>query len=153
MERIIKLADQVGAEGVDEIALADTIGHANPLDVGRLCEEVGRRTDMSKIAVHLHDTLAFGLANASAAISAGVRMIDASLGGLGGCPFAPGSAGNLATEDLVLMADKMGFETGVSLEALMETVEIAEDIVGRPLGGRTRKWWIAEQKKLRDTLV
>ena len=147
-ERIIGLADRVWAAGADEIALADTIGHATPLDVGHLCEVVGQRTDMSKLAVHLHDTLAFGLANASAAISAGVRMIDAAVGGLGGCPFAPGSAGNLATEDLVLLADKMGFETGVSLSALMDAVDLAEELVGRPLGGRTRKWWLTQQEKL-----
>ena len=75
-------------------------------------------------------------------------MIDAAIGGLGGCPFAPGSAGNLATEDLVLMADKMGFETGVSLSGLMDAVEVAETLVGRPLGGRTRQWWLAQQEKL-----
>ena len=75
-------------------------------------------------------------------------MIDAAVGGLGGCPFAPGSAGNLATEDLVLLADKMGFETGVSLSALMDAVDLAEELVGRPLGGRTRKWWLTQQEKL-----
>lgn len=149
MERIIALTDQFWSAGADELALADTIGHANPLDVGALCETIGTRTDMSKLAVHLHDTLAFGLANASAAISAGVRMIDSAVGGLGGCPFAPGSAGNLATEDLVLMAEKMGFETGISLHALMGAVEVAEGLVGRPLGGRTRNWWLANKEQRR----
>ncbi|MEC9072738.1 MAG: hydroxymethylglutaryl-CoA lyase, partial [Myxococcota bacterium] len=145
--RIESLVDRFWDVGVDEIALADTIGHATPLEVGRLCENIGKRTDMSRLAVHLHDTLAFGLANASAAIAAGVRMLDASTGGLGGCPFAPGSAGNLATEDLVLLADKMGFETGISLDALMGAVELAEDLVGRPLGGRIRPWWTAQNNQ------
>ena len=152
-ERIHSLADQFWQAGAHELALADTIGHASPLDVGSLCETVGRRTDMTKLAVHLHDTLALGLANASAAISAGVRMIDSSIGGLGGCPFAPGSAGNLATEDLVLMAEKMGFETGISLEALMRAVEVAEGLIGRPLGGRTRNWWLANRASLRGEKV
>lgn len=148
-DRILGLADKFWEAGADELALADTIGHASPLDVGALCETVGERTDMTKLAVHLHDTLALGLANAAAAISSGVRMIDSSIGGLGGCPFAPGSAGNLATEDLVLMAEKMGFETGISLDALMRAVEVAEGLVGRPLGGRTRNWWLSKKESLR----
>ncbi len=146
-ERILKLADTLWEHGADELALADTIGHASPLAVGRLCEAVGHRTDMAQLAVHLHDTLAFGLANAAAAISAGVRKLDASTGGLGGCPFAPGSAGNLATEDLVLMAEKMGFETGISLDALHGAVRVAQTIVDRPLGGRTRPWWTQRKQR------
>ncbi len=146
-DRIEALVGRFLAVGVDEIGLADTIGHATPLEVGRLCERIGVMAGMDRLAVHLHDTLSFGLANAGAAISAGVRMIDAAVGGLGGCPFAPGSAGNLATEDLVLMAHKMGFETGVSMGALMGAVELAEELLGRPLGGRIRPWWTAQQSK------
>lgn len=140
--RIKTMARQVNEWGVDELALADTIGHAHPLEVGSLCEEVGEIVGIEKIAVHLHDTLAMGLANAAAAISKGVRTIDASFGGLGGCPFAPGSRGNLATEDLLLMAHKMGFETGVSIEKIYEAVHYAQEQLGRPLGGRTRGWWM-----------
>ena len=150
-DRILGLADTFWSAGTDELALADTIGHASPLDVGALCEAVAQRSDITRLAVHLHDTLAFGLANAAAAISAGVRMIDSSVGGLGGCPFAPGSAGNLATEDLVLMAQKMGFETGISLDALMKAVEVAEALVKRPLGGRTRAWWLSNNQAERGT--
>ena len=99
--KTIAMTEKLYALGADEIAIADTIGHAHPLQVGRLMEDLGRRTDMSKLAVHLHDTQALGLANATAALQAGVRIVDSSVGGLGGCPFAPGAAGNLATEDLV----------------------------------------------------
>lgn len=137
-ERILQLTARVAEAGVDELALADTIGHAHPLEVARLCEAVAKRVGMERLGVHLHDTLALGLANAAAAIAAGVRTVDASVGGLGGCPFAPGAAGNLATEDLVLMAHKMGFDTGVDLEALWRVVDGLEAIVGRRVGGRTR---------------
>jgi hydroxymethylglutaryl-CoA lyase len=109
--------------------------------VGRLFESFTSRFGAARLAAHLHDTQGLALANAAAAISAGVRTLDASVGGLGGCPFAPGAAGNLATEDLVLMVQKMGFETGVDLAALHRVVSDAERIVGRPLGGRSRAWW------------
>jgi hydroxymethylglutaryl-CoA lyase len=88
----------------------------------------------------LHDTQALGLANAYAALSAGVRTLDASLAGLGGCPFAPGAAGNLATEDLVFLANKLGYETNVNLDALWPLVRAADETVGRRVGGRTRVW-------------
>lgn len=141
-ERVEALARRLHAAGADQIVLADTIGHAHPIEVGRLVERVGRATDMGKLGVHLHDTAALGLANAAAAIAAGVRTVDAAIGGLGGCPFAPGAAGNLATEDLVFMAEKMGFETGVDLTATWRAVEVAEASVGRTLGGRTRAFWM-----------
>jgi hydroxymethylglutaryl-CoA lyase len=99
------------------------------------------------MAVHLHDTQAMGLTNAYAALNAGVRTFDTSLGGLGGCPFAPGSAGNLATEDLVLMLHKMGYDTGIDLERLWEGVRWFETRIGRPLGGRSRAWYDSQQIK------
>ncbi|MFQ5400923.1 MAG: hydroxymethylglutaryl-CoA lyase [Anaerolineae bacterium] len=137
----IATAEKIWALGVDELAIADTIGHANPLEVGRLMEELGRRLDMRRLAVHLHDTQALGLANATVALQAGVRIIDSSIGGLGGCPFAPGAAGNLATEDLVFAAYKMGLGTGVDFERLWQVVYEVERMVGRPIGGRIRAWW------------
>jgi hydroxymethylglutaryl-CoA lyase len=135
------LADRIWEAGPDELAIADSIGHAHPLEVGRLIEALGSRFGMDRLAVHLHDTQALGLANAAAAVSAGVRTVDASIGGLGGCPFASGAAGNLATEDLVFLAHKMGFETGVNLEGLWATVGWLDGQVGRRVGGRTRAWW------------
>ncbi|RMG95311.1 MAG: hydroxymethylglutaryl-CoA lyase [Chloroflexi bacterium] len=139
--KTIAVAEEVWAMGVDELALGDTIGHAHPLEVGRLVEDLGRRLDINKLAVHLHDTQALGLANATAALQAGVRIFDSSVGGLGGCPFAPGAAGNLATEDLVFLAYKMGLGTGVDFDALWQVVYEMEQIVGRPVGGRIRQWW------------
>jgi hydroxymethylglutaryl-CoA lyase len=144
--RTIAYADKVWEMGIDELVVADTIGHASPLEVGRLMEHFGRRFDINKLAVHLHDTQALGLANATTAIQAGVRIFDTSIGGLGGCPFAPGAAGNLATEDLVFMAYKMGLGTGIDFNKLWEIVVEVEEWVGRPIGGRIRQWWESSNK-------
>jgi hydroxymethylglutaryl-CoA lyase len=148
--KTIAYADQLWDMEMDELAIADTIGHANPLEVGRLMEELGKRFDMSKLAVHLHDTQALGLANTTAAIQAGVRIHDASVGGLGGCPFAPGAAGNLATEDLVFLAYKLGMGTGVDFPALWDVVYDVEKFVGRPVGGRIRAWWESEGRFMEE---
>jgi hydroxymethylglutaryl-CoA lyase len=139
--KTIAVAERIWELGIDELAIADTIGHANPFEVGRLMEQLGRRLDMRKLAVHLHDTQALGLANAVTALQAGVRIIDSSIGGLGGCPFAPGAAGNLATEDLVFMAYKLGLGTGVDFDKLWGIILEMEQWVGRPIGGRIRAWW------------
>ncbi|MCL4263672.1 MAG: hydroxymethylglutaryl-CoA lyase [Anaerolineae bacterium] len=139
--KTVAVAEALWGLGVDELSIADTIGFANPLDVGRLMENLGRRLDMNRLAVHLHDTQAMGLANATTAIQAGVRIFDSSVGGLGGCPFAPGAAGNLATEDLVFLAYKMGIGTGVDFQRLWDVVHELETFIGRPVGGRIRAWW------------
>jgi hydroxymethylglutaryl-CoA lyase len=145
-DAVVACADELWEAGLDELAVADTIGHAEPRQVGSLLARMVARYGADKLAAHLHDTQALGLANAYAALDAGVRTLDASVGGLGGCPFAPGAAGNLATEDVVLLADKLGLETGVSLSALWALVDRAEHIVGRPLGGRSAAWWRAPRK-------
>jgi hydroxymethylglutaryl-CoA lyase len=139
--RTLALAEQLWELGIDELAIADTIGHANPLEVGRLVEMLGRRIPLDHLALHLHDTQALALANATTALQAGARIFDSSVGGLGGCPFAPGAAGNLATEDLVFLAYKMGLGTGVDFARLWEVVMDVEKMVGRPVGGRIRAWW------------
>lgn len=149
-EKTIAYADQLWELGMDELAIADTIGHASPLEVGLLMEELGKRLDMSKLAVHLHDTQALGLANTTAAIQAGVRIHDSSVGGLGGCPFAPGAAGNLATEDLVFLAYKLGMGTGVDFPDLWSVVYELEDLVSRKVGGRIRAWWESEGRLMEE---
>jgi hydroxymethylglutaryl-CoA lyase len=141
LRRTVNFAEKVWEMGIDELALGDTIGHAQPLEVGRLFDELGRRLPMNRLAAHLHDTQALGLANATTALQAGVRIFDTSVGGLGGCPFAPGAAGNLATEDLVFMAYKMGLGAGVDFDALWQVVWEMEQMIGRPIGGRIRQWW------------
>lgn len=146
-DAVLRAADQIWEAGCDELAIADTIGHADPFSVGRMFATLTRRFGRDKLAAHLHDTQAMGLANAAAAMSEGIRTIDAAVGGLGGCPFAPGAAGNLATEDIVLMAEKMGFETGVDLTRLYDAVDVASELVGKTVGGRTAAWW---RGKFRD---
>jgi hydroxymethylglutaryl-CoA lyase len=140
---VIHYADILAEAGADELCPTDPIGHAHPAQVEALLAVMAQRYSAQRLAVHLHDTLAFGLANAYAALRVGVRTIDASLGGVGGCPFAPGAAGNLATEDLVLLADKMGLETGVSLDGLHRAINAFAPIIGRPIGGRSRAWYIS----------
>jgi hydroxymethylglutaryl-CoA lyase len=139
------LADDVWSMGVDELSMADTIGYAQPCEVRALLRPLVDAYG-TRVSAHFHDTQALGLANAAAAIDAGVRSLDASVGGIGGCPFAPGAAGNLATEDLVLMAHKLGFDTGIDLDALWRCVEALERVLGRAIGGRTKAWWQAQAR-------
>ena len=144
--KTLAVVQEIADWGVDEIAIADTVGHADPLSVGRLIDLIARRIAMERLAVHLHDTQALGLANATTALQAGIRIFDSSVGGLGGCPFAPGAAGNLATEDLVFLAFKVGLGTGVDFARLWDVVYDLEQIIGRPIGGRIRQWWESSQE-------
>jgi hydroxymethylglutaryl-CoA lyase len=139
--KTLDLVRKVADMGVDEVAVADTIGFADPVAVGRLFDQLGRYIAIDRLAAHLHDTQALGLANVSVALQAGVRIFDTSIGGLGGCPFAPGAAGNLATEDMVFLAYKVGMGTGIDFARLWQVVHDLEGMVGRPIGGRIRQWW------------
>jgi len=123
------------------ITLCDTIGAATPSQVRRLVGEVRNRWPDEQIALHLHDTRGLGIACAQTGLEMGVARFDASCGGLGGCPFAGNSAaaGNIVTEELVLLAESMGIETRVNLAALIEAVDLAERIVGHPLPSRLSK--------------
>lgn len=106
--------------GITAVSLCDTTGMANPAQVQRLCSQVRERWPDLVLTAHFHDTRAMGLANVLAALRAGIDRFDASLGGLGGCPFAPGASGNVCTEDMVHMLEAMGYDTGVNLEQLIE---------------------------------
>lgn len=142
--RILEFASALlEKNSVDELALADTIGHAHPLQVYSTFSKLAESFGTHRLAAHFHDTQGLALANVSAALFAGVRIFDASLGGLGGCPFAPGAAGNLATEDLVLMAQKFSPQqcSEVSLDHLWSTIGKIETSIGRSLGGRSGQWW------------
>lgn len=117
--------------GCDEVSLGDTIGVGTPGQVGELVEAVAKATDLHRLAFHGHDTMGMGVANAVAAIGAGVTTIDASVGGLGGCPFAgPGAKGNVATEDVVYALEGSGVRTGVDLAALVDTARWVTDLLG-----------------------
>jgi hydroxymethylglutaryl-CoA lyase len=137
-DEVVRLAAQVVAAGADETGLSDTTGMANPAQVRRLFTrvraEIGGRTG----AAHMHNTRGLGLANCLAAYDVGVRTFDASLGGLGGCPYAPGASGNVVTEDLVFMFEAMGLATGVDLQRLIAAREpLRAGLPGEPLYGMT----------------
>jgi len=139
-DTVLDLACRMREAGAGEIVIADTIGAAAPAAVKARMSMLAQAIAPDMLAVHLHDTRGLGVANAWAALEAGVRRFDASVGGIGGCPFAPGAAGNLATEDLVLMAEQCGLTTGISLDELLDAVEFAESLLGRQLGGRSSAW-------------
>ena len=130
-----QVADAVGriaALGVSEIGLADTIGVGDPWSVTRKVEAARKAAQDAVLRLHFHDTRNTGLANAHAAVEAGVDVLDASVGGIGGCPFAPGATGNIATEDLVYMLERAGFDTGYDLDGLIETARWIGGKIGRP---------------------
>ena len=112
---------------------------ANPVQVERLCSEVRERWPDLVLTAHFHDTRAMGLPNVLAALRAGIDRFDASLGGLGGCPFAPGASGNVCTEDMVHMLDAMGYDTGVDLEQLIAISRLLPEIVGHDVPGQVAK--------------
>ncbi len=111
-KEVIKLADKCLEAGVDFVAVADTVGYAGPKQVAELTKAIVKLSGAKPVCVHLHDTRGMGIANASAALDAGARILDGSLGGLGGCPFAPGATGNVVFEDLVFLCESKGFQHG-----------------------------------------
>ncbi len=132
VEQVADLVGRIAALGVREIALADTIGAGDPWSVTKKVEAARRAAPEARLRLHFHDTRNTGLANAHAGIEAGVDVLDASVGGIGGCPFAPGATGNIATEDLVYMLERAGFETGNDLDALIGTARWIGEKIGRP---------------------
>jgi hydroxymethylglutaryl-CoA lyase len=136
-DAVTDVAAALADMGAFEIAISDTIGVAHPGQVPEVIEAVTSRVPIGRIALHFHDTRGLALANVLAGLDLGVTVFDASAGGLGGCPYAPGATGNLATEDLVYMLDGLGIETGVSLEALFEASKLIESRMNHPLPSRT----------------
>ena len=133
---VIEFTEKFILAGVDEIVIADTIGAANPSEVSSLFKSIFRKFDNDKFSAHFHDTKALGTANVYASLEEGVRKFDSSIGGLGGCPFAPGASGNLATEDLVSLLHDMNFETGIDLKNLKGSRDLASKLTGISLQGR-----------------
>lgn len=131
--QVAEIAGRLDAAGVAEIGLADTIGAGDPWAVTRVVEAVRAAAPRAQLRLHFHDTRNTGLANAYAGIEAGVDVLDASVGGIGGCPFAPGATGNIATEDLVYMLHRAGFETGYDLDALIAAGRWIGDKLGKPV--------------------
>ena len=135
---VLRLAVQLAQVGVDEVGLSDTTGMANPAQVRRLFTRLRQEIGPRAGAAHMHNTRGLGLANCLAAYEAGVRTFDSSLGGLGGCPYAPGASGNVVTEDLVFMLEAMGVSTGIDLTQLMAArLPLQTGLPGEPLYGMT----------------
>lgn len=137
---VAELSSQLLALGATQIVVSDTIGAAHPGEVKTLMQRLLLGAQPAQLACHFHDTRAMAIANAYAALDVGIRHFDASVGGLGGCPFAPGATGNVATEDLVMMLTQMGFETGIDLDALIAAGQLAGELTGTPTGGRASPW-------------
>ena len=140
VERVVDVARRTAEAGADEVALADTIGVAVPTDVTERMAAVAAAVGAGvALRAHFHNTRNTGLANAYAAVEAGVRVLDASLGGVGGCPFAPGATGNIPTEDLAYLLARMGVDTGLDLEALTAMVPWIEERLGKRVPGLLAK--------------
>ena len=136
---VVRLAEAAIEAGAMEVGLSDTTGYANPAQVRRLVRRVKQAVAPERLnTLHLHNTRGLGLANALAGLEEGITTLDSSLGGLGGCPFAPGASGNIVTEDLVFMLEAMGISTGIDLSKLLKVREILADALpGEPLYGFT----------------
>jgi hydroxymethylglutaryl-CoA lyase len=144
-ERTVHVARRSVELGADQLCLGDTIGTTSPARVVALIDAVRAAADDVALGAHFHNTRGMGIANTLAAIQAGVTQLDASVGGMGGCPFAPGASGNIATEELVYLLDDAGVRTGLDLDAVLAAAAIAQRLVGHPLesdllraGGRAR---------------
>lgn len=135
-ERVRELTEELLTIGVDEVSISDTIGAASPADVQRTVGYVLESIPASRLALHFHDTYGTALANVFAGLQLGISTFDSSAGGLGGCPYAPGASGNVASEDLVYMLDRMGIATGVNLEAVVTAAEGLTQVLKKPLNSR-----------------
>ncbi len=135
LDRVVEIAAELARAGAREIALADTIGVAVPTQVEESFAAVGDAIGDVPLRAHFHNTRNTGFANAHAALNAGVRILDASIGGIGGCPFAPRATGNIATEDLLFMLERMGWETGLDLEETIRAAGWLGTVLNRPVPG------------------
>jgi hydroxymethylglutaryl-CoA lyase len=137
IEQVIRVSEALFEMGIDELSLGDTIGVASPKQVQEVLEVLIKRFPKEKLAMHFHDTRGTALANILVSLDMGITTFDASLGGLGGCPYAPGASGNVATDDLIYMLHKMGIETGIDQEKLLGASHFIQEKIGRPLPSRS----------------
>jgi len=137
---VLEQVDRLMQHQPARLMIADTIGAANPAAVHSMMHKLVDRYGPERLGCHFHDTRAMGLANVYAALQAGVRRFDASAGGLGGCPFAPGAKGNVATEDVVMLCESIGYDTGLDMPKLLEAVALLSEMIGAPQGGRAHTW-------------
>jgi len=147
INRVVDICRKLADAGFYQLSIGDTIGVGTPGQTSQILEALLKYFKPSQLALHLHDTRGSALANALVGLTAGVTTIDASIGGLGGCPYAPGAAGNLATEDLVFMLHGLKIDTGIQLEKLVEAGEIAQELIGRRLPGKYLQAALGERER------
>ena len=145
---VMDQAEQLMRDAPARLVIADTIGAANPRAVKSMMTELVAQFGVEALGCHFHDTRAMGLANVFAALDAGVRQFDSSAGGLGGCPFAPGAKGNVATEDVVMLCESAGLSTGINIEALLASVAQLTQMIGSEQGGRAHYWLTHNWQKM-----
>jgi hydroxymethylglutaryl-CoA lyase len=146
-KEVMRLVEKCLEAGVDFVAIADTVGYAGPKQVAELTKAIVKLSGAKPVCVHLHDTRGMGIANASAALDAGARILDGSLGGLGGCPFAPGATGNVVFEDLVFLCESKGFATGIDIDKLVAVRSILRsEMPGEALYGGLARAGLPDRK-------
>jgi hydroxymethylglutaryl-CoA lyase len=155
-ERVVRLCADLAARGVTEVGVADTIGVATPTDVSRMCALVAADVPVDRLSLHVHDTRGLGVANVLAAYDAGIRRFDGSVGGIGGCPFAPRSTGNVCSEDALQALDARGAVTGIDLEAMCQVAERLSTELGLELPGKLYRagiWSRAPQQVAAESIL
>ncbi|HSP79547.1 MAG TPA: hydroxymethylglutaryl-CoA lyase, partial [Myxococcaceae bacterium] len=147
VERVVEISRRLVDGGIYQLSLGDTIGVGTPRQTEQILDALLEHIPVEKLALHLHDTRGTALANTLVGLGKGVTTLDASIGGLGGCPYAPGAAGNLATEDVVYMLHGMGVRTGIDLDKLVAAGELAQELIGRKLAGKYLQAALGERAK------
>ncbi|WNG26968.1 hydroxymethylglutaryl-CoA lyase [Cystobacter fuscus] len=147
VSRVVEISRALISDGIYQLSLGDTIGVGTPRQTETILSALLEHLPVESLALHLHDTRGTALANALVGLQMGVTTFDASIGGLGGCPYAPGAAGNLATEDIVYMLHGMGVETGINLDRLVEAGMVAQELIGRKLAGKFLQAALGEREK------
>jgi hydroxymethylglutaryl-CoA lyase len=148
IRRVVDISRRLLGMGIYELSLGDTIGIGTPAQTEEILRAVLAHAKPQQLALHLHDTRGTALVNSLVGLTAGIRTFDASVGGLGGCPYAPGAAGNLATEDLVFMLHGMGIRTGIDLDTLVGAGATAQELIGRKLSGKYLQAALGEREKI-----
>lgn len=149
-DEVLKVTDSLFKMGVDEVSLGDTIGTGSPVEIERLMKQISASFDVKRIACHFHDTFGMAIANVEASLPFGIRRFDSSAAGLGGCPYAPGAGGNLATDDLAYFLERSGFETGINRVALAQASVPILNELGRNPSAKAQQATLAKVSRIQN---
>jgi hydroxymethylglutaryl-CoA lyase len=147
VEQVERLSRELIEAGAHQLSLGDTIGVANPVQVGQVIERLSRTLPLDRLALHFHDTRGTAVANVMAGLQAGITVYDGSMSGIGGCPYAPGASGNVATEDLLYLLTAIGIETGIDLQAAAGCGVFLRELLGRELPGRYHNYYVGSTRR------